>query len=73
METTTTNPRPDFCTDEHLEFLDDLRRSSRTNMFGARPWLMNAFPELSGDEARAILKFWRNDDTRHGERAGGAA
>ena len=51
------NERPDYCTDEHLEYLDDLREAGIVNMFGARPYLMDAFG-LSGDEAAAVLGYW---------------
>lgn len=42
----------------YLEFLDDLRDSGVTNMFGARPYLMEAFPELTKDDAAEILAHW---------------
>lgn len=42
----------------HLTFLDDLRDSADTNMFGARPYLMEEFPELSHAEAKDILIYW---------------
>ena len=38
-------------------FLENLRRSGDTNMFGAAPWLMNAF-DLKYDQARNILADW---------------
>ena len=44
-------------TDEHLEFLDNLRDSSATNMFGAGPYLEEAF-NISGREATYILQQW---------------
>ncbi len=50
--------RPEFVTDEHLEYLDELRESGVTNMFGARPYLLRDFPELSQEQARKILLFW---------------
>ena len=50
--------RPAFCTDEHLVYLDDLRVSGETNMFGARPYLMDEFPELTSNEAGAVLGYW---------------
>ena len=37
--------RPKFITEEHLEYLDELRESGITNMYGARPYLINEFPE----------------------------
>jgi len=52
--------RPEFVTDEHLEYLDDLRDSGITNMFGARPYLLNAFPNLSDDEAGKAVVYWMN-------------
>ena len=49
--------RPDFVTDEHLEYLDDLRESGVTNMFGASPYIQNQFG-ISQKEARDILMYW---------------
>lgn len=43
---------------EYFEFLDELRVSGITNMFGATPYLMEAFDHLAYDEARTILKAW---------------
>jgi hypothetical protein len=45
-------------TQEHKEFLNDLRDSGTTNMFGAARYLVEEFPELSKQEARAILSEW---------------
>lgn len=50
--------RPVPCSDEHLEYLDELRASGETNMYGARPYLVQDFPRLSPDEAGAILSYW---------------
>ena len=52
-----TIERPAIVEDEHLEYLDDLRESGATNMFGARPYLMDAF-EMNGADARTILLYW---------------
>jgi len=49
--------RPDFVTDEHLEYLDDLRDSGITNMFGARPYLISEF-DLDKNTAKDILSYW---------------
>lgn len=38
-------------------YLERLRRSGETNMFGAAPWLERAFG-LSRSEARKILADW---------------
>jgi len=53
-------------TQEQLEFLDDLRESGVTNMFGAAPYVQDAF-FLTKQEARAILSEWmKSFATRHG-------
>ena len=44
-------------TDEHLEFLDDLRDNGITNMFGAGSYLEEAF-DMSGREATYVLQQW---------------
>ena len=50
--------RPEKMTDEHLEYLDGLRESGVTNMFGAASYLRDYYPELSKQDARAILTYW---------------
>ena len=50
--------RPEFVTDEHLEYLDELRKSGETNMYGARPYLQRAFDMLDKNLARKILTYW---------------
>ena len=52
--------RPEFCTDAHLKYLDALRESGATNMFGAGSYLQNAFRELISEEEKAdtILLYW---------------
>jgi hypothetical protein len=42
---------------EYFDYLDVLRESGVTNMFGAAPYLQEAF-DLTRSEARAILKEW---------------
>jgi len=49
--------RPTFCTYEHLEFLNNLRASGETNMFGALPYLEAEF-NLTRPVAREILIYW---------------
>ena len=44
-------------TQEHLEFLDHLRLTGVTNMFGAGPWLERKFGMERGDAA-AVLGEW---------------
>jgi hypothetical protein len=41
----------------YFKFLDALRESGVTNMFGAAPYLAGAFT-LSNSEAREILQEW---------------
>jgi len=57
--------RPKFVTDEHLEYLDDLRESGETNMFGAGLYLVDEF-EMDKRTAREVLSYWMstfgNDD-----------
>lgn len=49
--------RPEIVTDEHLEYLDGLRESGETNMFGAIPFIEKEFG-MSDVNARTILKYW---------------
>lgn len=42
----------------YFDFLMDLRASGQTNMYGARPYLQSAFPDLSEAEATDVLVKW---------------
>jgi hypothetical protein len=42
---------------EYFEYLDELRKSGETNMYGAAPYLQREFG-LSRTEARNILLAW---------------
>jgi hypothetical protein len=42
---------------EYFEYLEELRKSGETNMFGAAPYLQQEFG-LDRREARAILMEW---------------
>lgn len=44
-------------TAEHFEYLDALRESGETNMFGAGAYLQDAFG-IDKAEARAVLGSW---------------
>ena len=46
--------------EKHLLFLDSLRESGVVNMFAARPYLNDAFKDLTGKEAGDILQHWMN-------------
>jgi hypothetical protein len=42
----------------YFDFLEELRESGQTNMFGARPYLQAVFPDLSDNQAKMILVKW---------------
>jgi len=44
--------------EKYYLYLDGLRESGVTNMFGAVPYLRMAFPNLSRREAKNILIDW---------------
>lgn len=50
--------RPSFVTNDHLAYLDDLRESGLTNMFGAAPYVVEEFPDLDIQQARQALSYW---------------
>ena len=43
---------------EYYEYLDRLRMSGTTNMFGATPYLQSEFPNLTRQEAIGVLRDW---------------
>jgi len=51
--------RPKYVTDEHLDYLDELRESGVTNMYGAAPYLESAFG-IERKKALTILSYWMN-------------
>jgi len=44
--------------EDYFQFLNELRESGITNMFGAGTFLQDEFPELSKYEARSELSAW---------------
>jgi hypothetical protein len=50
-------PRPEIVEDSHLKFLDSLRDSGVTNMYGAAPYLQDAYG-LSRPDSRIVLAYW---------------
>ena len=55
-----TRPEPpEMLENEHLIFLDELRESDKTNMYGARPFLMDEF-SIDKNDALEILTYWMN-------------
>lgn len=58
--------KPKFVRREHMLYLDKLRESGVTNMFGAASYIQTHFPRVTKLEARAILKYWMSTFTsRH--------
>lgn len=51
-------------TNKYWLFLEQLRRSGVTNMYGAVPYLVTAFDELSYDKAKDILADWMRNYNR---------
>ena len=49
--------RPEIVEDEHLEFLDELRESGVTNMFGADAYVINEF-FVDKKTAGTIVQYW---------------
>lgn len=49
--------KPEGLTDAHLAYLDILRESAVTNMFGAAPYLANHYG-LDIETARKYLSYW---------------
>ena len=50
--------KPEKLETKHLEYLDGLRESGVTNMFGAASYLQKVYGELSIQDARSILVYW---------------
>ncbi len=49
--------RPNVVLTEHLDYLDALRESGVTNMFGAGQYVKTEFG-LSTQDARTVLNYW---------------
>ena len=58
---TTMTKASDPLMQKYYDYLDELRESGETNMFGAAPFLQDAFPELSKHEAKGILLSWMKE------------
>jgi len=51
--------------EEYFEYLDVLRESGNTNMFGAGPYIQREF-DVDGHQAREIVLAWMQSfDERH--------
>jgi len=65
MESSHMTERPSVVTDDMLYFLDELRDSGATNMFGASPYVEEAFG-LTSKEAREVTVYWMESySSRH--------
>ena len=54
--------------EEVFVFLDNLRESGVTNMFGAGPYIRSAYPEVTRSESHELLSEWMQTfDERHPE------
>ena len=64
-EVTMTVIRPEIVEDEHLTYLDDLRESGATNMWGAGAYLEIRF-DIERSPASKILSYWMESfEERH--------
>mgnify|MGYP001595557160 CR=1 FL=1 len=52
--------KPDYLLDEHLYYLDDLRESGETNMWGSPAFLRDEYPDLTKQQSFAIVQYWMN-------------
>jgi hypothetical protein len=50
--------KPEYLTEEHLLYLDQLRESGVTNMFGAVPYILMEFADLTEKQATRVLIYW---------------
>jgi hypothetical protein len=57
MKTVKSDLRPDFITDEMLNYLDDLRVSGETNMFGSGRYVCRSF-KVNSHTAKEIIMYW---------------
>jgi hypothetical protein len=68
MENPITSTRPTTEKEEAvLAYLNRLRESGETNMFGAAPYIEAEFPGTSFREANVLLGLWLNNFSESGE------
>jgi len=53
--------RPEIVTDEMIEYLDGLRDSGATNMFGAGPWLQRRYG-VDKYQAEEIVLYYMDEE-----------
>ena len=56
------NTRPEFITDEMLDYLDSLKESHQADLFDWRH-LRDVFTELTPEQAQEVIQYWH--DERH--------
>lgn len=56
---------PEGMTEEHFEYLDDLRASGRTNMFGAATYLTNEMGVPRLDATNYLMHWMETFEKRH--------
>lgn len=57
---------PKYLEPDMLDYLDDLRESGVTNMYGAASYVQREFPQLSKKQSKVVLVYWMNTfSTRH--------
>ena len=62
----TMHSTPEYTQEEVYQFLDELRESGVTNMFGASPYIIKEFA-VTRYEANRLLNKWMVDwNKRHG-------
>lgn len=52
---------------KYFTFLDALRATGATNMYGAGPYLRAAFPELTKQKSWEVLNAWMESKEENGE------
>lgn len=50
---------------EVFDYLNELRESGDTNMFGARPYIISEF-SVPSDEAKRLLSLWMSNFNKEG-------
>lgn len=60
------NELEEILMEEYFTYLEELRHSGITNMYGAVPYLQRAFPELAKDPWRAGEILKASMDSRRG-------
>ena len=54
-------------TEQHLKYLDNLRESGATNMWGAAPYLEQVFDLNEADAKKILLHWMKTFGERHKE------